>query len=381
MLHCFPGVDDIGRRKRIKSLFLLNLRGGNRNVNLSSPSPSAQLPPIRVPTFRFSTQTVPKRERVAAWYDVLGRQAVRLDAQPLSEHHRVDGVVLGLPSLPIVAANTTPARIGRTRQLVGDGNDNLRFIVARKSANTSIAAQRERETTVEPGGAVLLSNAAPNSIIFPSSVRLFVLHLNPMALRPLLRDFDTAFARAISKRAEALKLLSNYIGWLYAQPLASPELQQVAVAHVYDLAALAIGATRDATEMAKNRGLRAARMSAIKADIRANLACEALSINEIALRQRVTPRYIQKLFEGEDTTFTEFVLNERLMRAHRMLTDLRFVDRLIGAIAFDVGFGDLSYFNNSFRRRFGRTPSDVRAEVLQGFDARSQELTALRNPV
>ena len=65
------------------------------------------------------------------------------------------------------------------------------------------AAQRERETTVEPGGAVVLSNADPNSIIFPSPVQLFVLHLKPMALRPLLRDVDTVFARAIPKRAEA----------------------------------------------------------------------------------------------------------------------------------------------------------------------------------
>jgi len=31
-------------------------------------------------------------------------------------------------------------------------------------------------------------------------------------------------------------------------------------------------------------------------------------------------------------------------------------------IAYDVGFGDLSYFNRSFRRRFGRTPSEVRRE-------------------
>ena len=48
-----------------------------------------------------------------------------------------------------------------------------------------------------------------------------------------------------------------------------------------------------------------------------------------------------------------------------MLTDLRFADGLISTIAFDVGFGDLSYFNNSFRRRFGDTPSDVRAEGLR----------------
>ena len=332
---------------------------------LDTSSPTTLPPPISAPMLRFSTQTLPERERVAAWYDLLGRRAVRLAVEPLTEEHRVDSVGLALPGLPIVAANVVPARIGRTRQLVGDGNDNLRFIVVRKSASTSIAVQRERETTVEPGGAVLLSNADPNSILFPSPVGLFVLHLKPTALRPLLRDFDGVFARAIPKRVEALQLLSDYIERLHALPVTTPELQQVAVSHVYDLAALAIGATRDATEVAKDRGLRAARMGVIKADIRKNLARAALSINDIALRQRVTPRYIQMLFEGEGTTFTEFVLNERLMRAHRMLTDLRFTDRLISTIAFDVGFGDLSHFNNSFRRRFGATPSDVRAEGLR----------------
>jgi hypothetical protein len=266
---------------------------------LDAPSPSTPPPPIRAPTFRFSSRTFPERERVAAWYETLGRRAVRLEVQPLSEHHGVDGVGLVLPGLPIVAASTVPARFGRTRQLAGDGNDNLRFVVVRKSASTSIAAQRKRETTVEPGGAVVLSNAVPNSIIFPSSVRLLVLHLNPTALRPLLRDFDTVFARAIPKSAEALRLLSDYIERLYSLPLASPELQQVAVTHVYDLAALALGATRDATEVAKNRGLRAARIGEIKADVRTNLAREALSIHEIALRQCVTPRYIQMLLRAK----------------------------------------------------------------------------------
>ena len=34
-----------------------------------------------------------------------------------------------------------------------------------------------------------------------------------------------------------------------------------------------------------------------------------------------------------------------------------------GQIAFEAGFGDLSYFNRAFRRRFGGSPSDIRASV------------------
>jgi AraC-like DNA-binding protein len=54
------------------------------------------------------------------------------------------------------------------------------------------------------------------------------------------------------------------------------------------------------------------------------------------------------------------VLGQRLAQAYRMLSDPRYVDRKISGIAFEAGFGDLSYFNNAFRRRFGMTPSDVR---------------------
>jgi len=66
------------------------------------------------------------------------------------------------------------------------------------------------------------------------------------------------------------------------------------------------------------------------------------------------------LFESEGTTFTEYVLAQRLAHAHRMLTDPRRAVDKISTIASDAGFNDLSYFNRTFRRRFGATPSDVR---------------------
>jgi len=54
------------------------------------------------------------------------------------------------------------------------------------------------------------------------------------------------------------------------------------------------------------------------------------------------------------------VLAQRLVLAHRMLTDPRRAMRKISAIAFEAGFGDLSYFNRAFRRRYGLRPSELR---------------------
>jgi AraC-like DNA-binding protein len=55
------------------------------------------------------------------------------------------------------------------------------------------------------------------------------------------------------------------------------------------------------------------------------------------------------------------VLDARLTHAYRLLTDPRWRDRNISSIAFEVGFGDLSYFNRAIRRRYGATPSEIRA--------------------
>jgi AraC-like DNA-binding protein len=68
------------------------------------------------------------------------------------------------------------------------------------------------------------------------------------------------------------------------------------------------------------------------------------------------------LLEAEGTTFTDYALNLRLTRAQQMLTESRFASWTISAIAYEAGFGDLSHFNRAFRRRYGASPSEVRAD-------------------
>jgi AraC-like DNA-binding protein len=70
---------------------------------------------------------------------------------------------------------------------------------------------------------------------------------------------------------------------------------------------------------------------------------------------------VQILFESEGKTFSQFLIDQRLARAHRMLSDPRLSERTISAIAYEAGFGDVSNFNRVFRRRYGETPSDMRS--------------------
>jgi AraC-like DNA-binding protein len=105
----------------------------------------------------------------------------------------------------------------------------------------------------------------------------------------------------------------------------------------------------------------AVRLRAIKTDILSGLNGHERSLASLAARHGVTPRYVQMLFKSEGTTFSRFLRDQRLERAHRMVGDPRYTQRTISTIAYDVGFGDLSHFNRAFRRQFGKSPSEVRA--------------------
>lgn len=107
-------------------------------------------------------------------------------------------------------------------------------------------------------------------------------------------------------------------------------------------------------------GVRAARLREIKSYILDNLRQHGLSIHGVASRHSISAGYVRQLFAAEGTTFTEFVLQQRLAAAATMLRDPHFADRSVTAIAFEAGFGDIAYFNRIFRRRLGKKPGDAR---------------------
>lgn len=309
-------------------------------------------------TFPLSTKGVPEADRIRLLREELAR-LMRLDVEALPGIPiEADLTLWILPGLGVISGAHSPLRMGRSQDLLADGNDDLLLLVR---TGAGILVRRDQEIPVAAGESVLLSNADVGAYIFSSPADLLAVAVPRAPLKALLGDLDLSH-RMPMPRNDALRLLENYLLVMGRdQALASPELGRAAVAHVHDLVALAIGAKREMADQPGQHSLPAARLHSIKADIAECLhrGC-AISVGGLAARQRVTPRYVQLLFEGEGTTFTQFVRGERLARAHRMLTNPLFPDRGIAAVAFEAGFGDLSYFIRSFRRAYGIRPSDVR---------------------
>jgi AraC-like DNA-binding protein len=315
-------------------------------------------PPSEWPaTFRFSTDDVSESDRLPFFREFLGRQVMRQDIDPLAGHpFRAETTVRRLPGLLMYWTTGSARRVRRTRELLADGNDSLLF------QWVSVPRQVEhlgRDVVVGPGEGIVFSCADTRSVVQVCDYRTVSLTVPRRALGSRLRDVDATLGRPLYRVSAEQQLVLRYLKLLRDESsTVTEELRELATCHVYDLLAVALGATRDAMEHAKMRGVRAARLAAIKHGVRENLS--RVTLADIALHHRVSPRYVQMLFEEEGMTFTEFVLEERLAYARRLLASPRSAGRKIIDIAFSCGFSDISYFNRKFRQRFGSAPGELR---------------------
>lgn len=160
---------------------------------------------------------------------------------------------------------------------------------------------------------------------------------------------------------EPLTLLRSYLGMLDAVALsAGPLLTQHISETILDLFGLATGAKGSEAELAGVRGLRAGRLHAVLNQMKSNFRNPALSAPSVGLQLGLSGRYVQDLLAATGSSFSERILELRLQDAKKMLVDPRHQDKRIGDIAFEVGFSDISYFNRSFKRRFGCSPRAAR---------------------
>lgn len=308
--------------------------------------------------FCFKSPDVVDRKWLEWFREEYGRQYVNLDLELASDvPAQFDLTTRALNGLVFARISASPMHV---RNLIERATTDDLLVGLPLQGDVTVQDNHE---TVALGQSkmMLLATDVPHQVDYHTPTNGFSLRIARRLIEPLVSNLADAVAKPFERNSQGMRLLLAYLRALDAEEtIDAPETGHVVVTHICDLFALALGASRDASAVAADRGVRAARLAAIKADILGNLARPDLSALSIAARHGVTRRYVDMLFEAEGITFSEYVIAQRLARAHRMLSDPRFAHRSINAIALDAGFGDLSYFNRTFRRRYGVTPSDVR---------------------
>jgi AraC-like DNA-binding protein len=286
---------------------------------------------------------------------------LRVDIEPAPDMlFEASNRCLSLPGLLLMEGSSSPVKISRGGQYLADGNDDV--VLAINRSGSVVVNSNGREQSLGDGEAIVLSGGEAASFHRTSLGRSFALRVPRTMFESTVVSLDDALMRPISSDRGALKLMEDYARWLLNAGNIDHQLLNISVRHIQDLLALTIGPTADFADTARTRGLRAARLKLAKSFIVAHSSRRDLSVSAVATSLSVTPRYVQRLFEADGTTFSEFLTGQRLARARRLLCEPSSSPTAISTIAYDVGFGDLSYFNRCFRRQYGVTPREVRGD-------------------
>jgi len=317
-----------------------------------------------VPLYTLSAINFEPQHRVSAFQDAAS-SICRLQIVPDDPASFASTTSIAvLPDAIIASTVHAPCTTERTRALAAEEADNV-LIHAPMRAGFQISQRGGKDAECGIGSVYVDPNEVPGIAHFqdPSTHVFYVSIPRSALLGAGLRLDDTL--RTTQRASPYWQLFLGYARMLYdTQAGLSAQAARTCTSHLHDLARMALADGRLVEETGPRRGVRAAWLHRLMADIEAQLTSPELSLDAIAGRHGISARYARALFADQQTTFRDYVKQRRLALAHQMLRDPRQHHRTISDIAMATGFGDLSWFNACYRQQYGTTPSATRTGGL-----------------
>jgi AraC-like DNA-binding protein len=301
-------------------------------------------------------------QRYDAWREEIGHSFCKLDARA-SDGDRIDCRIEIAPvsSLAMASASGTSAVFSRTRELLSDNCDALVLIAA--TAGHILVGQQGQPVELQRSQMCLIDTSSPCSVDVIDRGGFTATRIPRRELLSLCPKAESRLSEPLRENVGLQETVARYFTLTVEMAGRLDTVgQQMTTQHMIDLIGLLLGTGKYESELASRRSLAPAQLQLMQSRTLSDLGDGALTVAHVAKHVGVSPRHAQRLFEQGGTTFTEFVLEHRLLLARKLLLNPSKRDSKISAIAYDAGFGDLSYFNRAFRKRFGVTPSELRTE-------------------
>jgi AraC-like DNA-binding protein len=312
----------------------------------------------------LSTEMLPKslgeRQRFLRFAELLEHFSNTAELHPASGvPFLAEMSSVGIGTTVLGRCEGTFTTIQRDRRQVLATNDDRYCLGRNTGTRAAVVMHRGREFTLRPGAIVLLKLDEPFLTTDGASHKRFTsMNLPAAALRSMVPYVDEMVARELEPGG-ALSLALDYCNLLLDHPTAADEAGTVIAQHLLDLAALGLGADDDQALAVLHGGLRAVRLRAVLTILEQRFSRSDFSAQKLATATGLSERYVNELLYDAGASFTTRLNELRLGKAARLLA---MTDNRISDIASECGFNDLSYFNRSFHRRFGLTPTAARGK-------------------
>jgi AraC-like DNA-binding protein len=288
--------------------------------------------------------------RYEAWREEFARKWISADFNPVGDDYIASEIsATQLSFVTLGSMRGTPLHIDRRNDTARETSSKFFLVLASGCQMRNF--QRGRSIDLAPGEMTLMSGGEPARLTQLTKGSRWSIRIPHRQLADICKNVEERITRPIANSELSNLLLHQVETASRFAPRLDAAANHRTAQYILDLVALCLGAVGDAADIARQCGLAAARLQAIKAEILASLGNPELGLAKIATGHRVSMRYVQHLFELSGESFTGFVLEQRLLSAYRLLRDPKHRISKISYIATASGFSDISYFNRAFRTR------------------------------
>jgi AraC-like DNA-binding protein len=318
----------------------------------------------------LSTDNLPPRDRIGFWCDFFAQQVHSFTPGKVPDASTfragASGHVAGSFALLDIQTGLESAR----RTVADVAKDKAEAVYIRRFRRPLVWKAASRSTRVdllhEPGDFCVSSTEWHFDAESKGPAWFGMLVIPHSVLSPLLAGGHLARPFRLAATSPLGSLLGAAIDAANAQiALLSPELGEAVLRNLSGLVALACGASNDGQE--EGRGsLRAAQLAAIKRHIEPHLAEPDLTPASTAAALGISVRQLHLLFEPTGSSFTRYVLGQRLLKCRDAIAAATGTGRSVADIAFGWGFNSMATFYRAFASEFSTVPASLRPAARSG---------------
>jgi AraC-like DNA-binding protein len=311
----------------------------------------------------LTTNDIAERKRAQFWQDAVCDTFVELDCQVRPDRPFFGELVTtACEGLHFSRVRSEEQTVRRTRTRISRAREEVMLISLQVSGVGSIA-QDGREARLEPGDFACYDSTRPYTLRFNSGFEQLVLHMPREAMVRRIGRTETWTARRVAAASPVGSLVLPFVRRTAAivsdvAPATASRLSETCLALV--TAALS-EQLADGTE--GQSATRTALTFRAKAVIESNLHDHSLNTEKVAALLCISPRYLQDLFQAEQTTVSDWIWTRRLEKSRRDLADPLRARDSIAQIALACGFADFGHFSRRYKEAYGVPPREYRAAL------------------
>jgi len=308
----------------------------------------------------FSTEHQLMPHRLEWLKEVIGREYVNVDVTPYKGEQIFNDMALypwqnGIQLSPI---STNSLQLERLPREPSESEQDNYFAVVLTSGKYKLE-QGGREVFLEKGDMALYDATEWHRVTMPQAASKIIVSIPRELLNQRISNLANLTAKKISAESGIGAVTSSFIQTTVKQlnyldkssflEMTDPVLDMLTLSlNQLNPSAIHLSETQSST------------LLHVKKHIIKHCDNSELTPDLISQAVGLSVRYMNNLFNTEDTSLMRYVTQQRLCSAHSRLSSRRYLNRSITELAMQSGFNNMAHFSRVFKAKYGESPRQIR---------------------